>query len=224
MKPRSFEPCLSILPEPQRRLWPHLRPAAGLGFALYGGTAIALRLGHRASVDFDFFNAQPLDRDALRAAVPLLERAVVLQERSNTLTWLVADDVGATVKVSFFGTIGFGRFGRPELTVDGVLQVASQDDLLATKLKVLLQRVEAKDYLDIAALLRAGVRLERGLAIARAMFGTAVPAERVPEGDDLVRGRRPGDTRRFGARGTCRSRLFGARLPSVKRQSIQLAM
>lgn len=32
-----------------------------LGFALYGGTAIALRLGHRTSVDFDFFNDRPLD-------------------------------------------------------------------------------------------------------------------------------------------------------------------
>ncbi len=26
------------------------------GFVLYGGTAIALRLAHRPSVDFDFFN------------------------------------------------------------------------------------------------------------------------------------------------------------------------
>ncbi|MDF1482816.1 nucleotidyl transferase AbiEii/AbiGii toxin family protein [Extensimonas sp. H3M7-6] len=32
-----------------------LRPAPAMGFALYGGTAIALRLGHRQSVDFDFF-------------------------------------------------------------------------------------------------------------------------------------------------------------------------
>lgn len=100
----------------------------------------------------------------------MLEDVLVLQDRPNTQTWLIADDSGATVKVSFFGTIGFGRFGRLDATADG-LQVASLNDLLAGKVKLLLQRVEAKDYIDVAAMLRAGVSLERGLAIARAMFG-----------------------------------------------------
>lgn len=58
-----FKPRMEILPSAQQRLWPELRPAAELGFALYGGTAIALRLGHRHSVDFDFFSEKPLDRD-----------------------------------------------------------------------------------------------------------------------------------------------------------------
>ena len=77
------------------------------------------------------------------------------------------------VKVSFFAGLGFGRVGEPEVTEDDVLLVASADDLLAHKLKVVLQRVEAKDYLDIVALLRAGVALDRALASARAMYGTA---------------------------------------------------
>jgi len=50
-----FKACMSILPLAQQRLWPELRKAADLGFVLYGGTAIALRLGHKISVDFDFF-------------------------------------------------------------------------------------------------------------------------------------------------------------------------
>lgn len=45
-----FKPCLHMLPPAQQRLWPELGRAADLGFALYGGTAIALRLGHRFSV------------------------------------------------------------------------------------------------------------------------------------------------------------------------------
>ena len=49
-----FKPCLEILPPAQQRLWPELGRAGELGFALYGGTALALRLGHRFSVDFDF--------------------------------------------------------------------------------------------------------------------------------------------------------------------------
>ena len=44
------------------------------------------------------------------------------------------------------------------------------DDLLAQKLKVLLQRVETKDYVDIAELLHAGLSLIDGLAGARALF------------------------------------------------------
>ena len=36
-----FTPSMKILPAAQKKLWPELRPAAELGFALYGGTAIA---------------------------------------------------------------------------------------------------------------------------------------------------------------------------------------
>ena len=52
----SFSPHFSILPVAQKQLWEKLSPAGELGFVLYGGTAIALRLGHRVSVDFDFFS------------------------------------------------------------------------------------------------------------------------------------------------------------------------
>ena len=68
-----FAPRLSILPAAQQRLWPELRRSAELGFALYGGTAIALRLGHRPSVDFDFFSEMPLNRDAIAAALVYFE-------------------------------------------------------------------------------------------------------------------------------------------------------
>lgn len=170
---RTFQPRLDTLPEAQRHLWPHLGPTSRLGLVLYGGTAIALRLGHRVSVYFDFFNNKPLDRNELYSALSFLTSATVLQDRPNVLTVLTA--LGATddqqVHVSFFGMIGFGRVGKPETTEDGVLQVASLDDLMATKAKVILQRVEAKDYRDIAAMIRAGVSLEKGLAAARAMYG-----------------------------------------------------
>jgi hypothetical protein len=65
----------------------------------------------------------------------------------------------------------FGRIGNPERTDDDVLRVASPVDLLATKLKTILQRAEAKDYRDIAALLRALGNLATGLGAARTLFG-----------------------------------------------------
>src|ERR1700676_438175 len=171
----SFSPPLEILPESQLRLWPKLRQIAGLGFAIYGGTAIALRLGHRASVDFDFFTERALDRASLEESLPFLRTAQVLQESPDTLTVLAfpgAADV-RPVKLSFFGSLTFGRVGEPQWTDDMIVQVASLEDLLATKVKVLLQRVEAKDYLDVAALLGNGVSLARGMAAARSLFGPA---------------------------------------------------
>ncbi len=168
-----LRPRLDILPPAQLRLWPELRPAAGLGFALYGGTAIALRLGHRISVDFDFFSDLQLDRSAIHAAFPFMAQSTVLQDQQNTLTVSVSygDALQGHVKVSFFGSIGFGRVGQPDLTEDGVLQVACLDDLMATKVKVILQRAEAKDYRDIAAMVNAGVSLSGGLGAARQLYG-----------------------------------------------------
>ena len=168
-----FTPRREVLPPAQQKLWPLLAPAAELGFVLYGGTAVALRLGHRTSVDFDFFSSRPLDPRTLAVALPFTQTAKALQATPDTLTFLgsVPGSVPDEVKVSFFAMPGFGRVGQPERTDDGVLRVASSTDLVATKLKTILQRAEAKDYRDIAALLRAGNDLATGLAAARALFG-----------------------------------------------------
>lgn len=192
---RIFTARLELLSAAQQHLWPSLRPLASAGFVLYGGTAITLRLGHRASVDFDFFTERPLDKDNLQVTLPWLAQAVTLQDRPETLTILaqspgVAAEAGQ-VKVSFLGSIRFGRVDEPEMTADQVTQVASLRHLLATKLKMILQRIEAKDYLDIDALLGAGVRLDQGLPDAQALYGpTLQPSEYLKalvyfEGGDL---------------------------------------
>jgi len=169
----TFKPRMDILPPAQKCLWPELENATNLGFTLYGGTAIALRLGHRDSVDFDFFSEKPLDRDAIKTAFAFMPQSTTLQDQDNT--WVVLapcqDSAREYVKISFFGAITFGRVGEPDLTDDGILQVASFDDLMATKLKVILQRAEAKDYRDVCAMVNAGVDLSRGLASARALYG-----------------------------------------------------
>lgn len=177
-----------ILPDAQRQLLSKLTSLRQLGWVLYGGTAIALQLGHRASVDFDFFNDRTLDRDALRSALPWLATAHVLQDEPNAWT-LLAPSMDDFVKVSFFGELGFGRVGRPVPIEEGLL-LASLDDLLGHKLKVLLQRVEAKDYRDIAAMLGAGQTLRRGLAAAMALFSNFPSCEAIKaltyfEGGDL---------------------------------------
>lgn len=61
---------------------------------------------------------------------------------------------------------GIGRVGDPQLTADGMAWVASLDDLLATKLKVILQGAEAKDYSDIQPCSAAPLQSWRGWGIA----------------------------------------------------------
>src|SRR5262249_7827550 len=65
----------------------------------------------------------------------------------------------------------------PKKTPDGIMTIASQEDLLAHKLKTLLQRVEIKDYLDIDALLQSGLDLSVGLAGAMSLFAAFAPQE-----------------------------------------------
>ena len=156
-----------MLPEVQRKLW-----EAGFGvparFVLYGGTALALRLGHRQSVDFDFFSADEFVPDELLRVLPFGNDAELLQSGRNTLTLLHG---GSTpVKLSFFGGLPFHPVKSPEVAPNGIA-IASLEDLFATKLAAAMQRSESKDYLDIAALVAHGLPLEYGLGCARAFYG-----------------------------------------------------
>jgi hypothetical protein len=167
--PVSFQPVLDVLPTAQREIWPLLAPAPALSLVLYGGTAIALQIGHRQSIDFDFFSSETLNKDEVRRAFQLGPSTAVLQDSLETLVVSVSMPSGP-VKLSFFGNLHIGRVGEPLITDDGILLVASLDDLLATKLKAILDRAEAKDYRDIAAMLRRGRSLPDGLAAFRSMF------------------------------------------------------
>ncbi|MBI5505387.1 MAG: nucleotidyl transferase AbiEii/AbiGii toxin family protein [Deltaproteobacteria bacterium] len=159
----------SVLPPSQLTLWDGELCALPPGWVLYGGTAIALHLGHRRSVDFDFFCAQPLDRTALRRSCPLLVGARTLQDEPDTLT-VVVESSNDPVKLSFFGGIDFGRVGEPVRTA-GHVPVASTIDLLGTKLATVTQRIEARDYVDIAALLASGLTINEGVAAMLGLYG-----------------------------------------------------
>ncbi|HEX3126386.1 MAG TPA: nucleotidyl transferase AbiEii/AbiGii toxin family protein [Thermoanaerobaculia bacterium] len=158
---------LDMLPPPQRKLWDELGALVPSGFVLYGGTGLALRLGHRTSEDFDFFSNESFLPDNLERRVPFLESSQRLQSSQNTLVSLV--DRNGPVKVSFFGGLGLKRAGEPE-TADGVL-IASLIDLAATKVKVVQDRAETKDYLDVSRILEEGLDLGQALGAALAVYG-----------------------------------------------------
>ena len=165
-----FAPRLDILPPFQRRVWDELA-AVPQEFVLYGGTAIALHLGHRESVDFDFFSHRPLDPTQLVPTIPFLEGAIVTQREPNVFSCEM--DRGGIVKLSFFGLPWIAHLSPPLVASDNGLHVASLLDLAGMKASVVQQRAEAKDYIDIDAILTNGrIDLPMALAAARAIHGT----------------------------------------------------
>jgi nucleotidyltransferase AbiEii toxin of type IV toxin-antitoxin system len=165
----TFIPQLEILPAAQRKLWPELADTPP-EFTLYGGTAIALRLAHRQSVDFDFFTLDSFEPNALLTRVPYLQDGVLRQATNNTLS--VTVDRGGVVQLSYFGGLGIGQVAPAERVEGPGFKVASLIDLAGMKAAVLPQRVEARDYLDIHALLTRGeISLAEMLAAARIIYG-----------------------------------------------------
>lgn len=164
----DFSPKLNILPEPQRAVWAELK-ATPKQFVLYGGTALALRLGHRVSEDFDFFTNATFVPESLLKRMPYLQGGKVVLLRENTLTCVLERQ--GPVAVSFFGELGLNRVADPDRAPDNGVWVASLMDIAGCKMAVVQRRAEAKDYRDIAALLENGVDLSRALAAAKAIYG-----------------------------------------------------
>lgn len=167
---QTFRPRLDILPPAQRRLWPELATLPS-SCVLYGGTAIALHLGHRDSVDFDFFFPHAIDPRRLLETLPLLNECTVSQVEPDTLS--VSVDRDGPIKLSFFGVPRLGRVSRPVMAEDHGLAVADLLDLGGAKVSVVQVRAEPKDYIDVAALNAAGVTLSQMLSAGAVMYGDA---------------------------------------------------
>jgi hypothetical protein len=161
-------PVLEILPASQLAFWKEEKRIPK-HFVLYGGTALALRLGHRQSVDFDFFSSAPFDLVKLSSTISFFNEAEILQSQPDTITLRI--DRKGPVMISFFGNLSFGQLAAPDRAAPHGIKIASLNDLMAAKLKVVARRAEAKDYIDIAAMIDADMSLARGLGGAIALFG-----------------------------------------------------
>lgn len=62
----------------------------------------ALRLGHRTSVDFDFFSDGSLNREVLNDSFSFIKHSTLLQDQKERLSLLVPYGDTEHVKVSFF--------------------------------------------------------------------------------------------------------------------------
>ncbi len=119
-------------------------------FYLGGGTALALQIGHRDSLDFDFFKEGGIDTKRLFDDLKeVFKRHGVLktQEDYNTLSVIIDD----SIKLSFFG--------YKHKLIDGVvdeenLKLASIRDIACMKLSAITGRASNKDYVDIYYILQ----------------------------------------------------------------------
>ena len=168
-RPGLLSPDLSILPAAGRRLWPELGSTPDR-FVLYGGTALALRLGHRRSEDFDFFSSSSLDPSQIMRDTGYLKDATVSDQDPGTLVCSV--ERGEPVQVSFFGGLSLNRVRDPDSIGEPAIRVASLLDLAGTKAQVVQARAAAKDFLDLDAVItRGGLSLGHALGAAVAIFG-----------------------------------------------------
>ena len=163
-----------IFPQEQKEIYKNLSFLKNKGFILFGGTAIALQLGHRQSIDFDFFTSNKLDKKLKDEILKNLKSDAMLQNEENTLVFLKNE-----VKLSFFGDIDF-VIKENSLILDDVLKVANLKSLLATKLKATFDRAEYKDYIDIVEILKTGqITIEEGINKMFDFFGTDFTASQV---------------------------------------------
>lgn len=116
-------------------------------YYLVGGTAIALYLGHRRSIDFDLFKFAPLNRKKN------LEK-VQLSGFPSIVTWNVADQMNLVVnevKVTFFQ---YPFQIKANKDFDNIIRLPELLDLAAMKAYALGRRSKWKDYVDLYFLLK----------------------------------------------------------------------
>jgi predicted nucleotidyltransferase component of viral defense system len=137
-----------LRPQQRRALLSLGRFAQAAGFYLGGGTAIALRLGHRFSQDFDWFTPNKFD-EPIRLAEDLGAGGVAFVGDEAAPRTLYGRVHGT--RVSFF-QYPYRLLRKPQSWRDFGCRVAHLDDLAAMKLLALGQRGSKKDFVDLYVL------------------------------------------------------------------------
>lgn len=143
----------SVLEPTTRRLLKQLGGLlCGVGpkwdFSLVGGTALAIQLGHRRSIDLDFFGPEPFESDPMVQRLSewcQAENFIVIAAQANTLNLSISG-----VKVDLI-TYAYARL-EPPIQADGYTML-SLPDIAAMKLSAVCNRGSKKDFFDIAELL-----------------------------------------------------------------------
>lgn len=123
-------------------------PLTARGFRLGGGTGLALVLGHRRSVDFDWFCREPMG-DPMLLARDLQGEAIPLQ-----VARVAAGTLHGTVEGVRLSLLSFPYpdLAEPIRFAERDLAILSLDDIACMKLSAIAQRGSRKDFVDVFAL------------------------------------------------------------------------
>ena len=154
-----------ILTESQKVLLPHLESFTS-DYYLVGGTAIALHLGHRKSIDFDLFTLGKIKPRLINAWKDKLPYSSIqtLFESGDEIHFIISD-----VKVTFM------QFPYPVRCIDHFygLSIPSLLSLAAMKAFALNRRAKWKDYVDLYFIMKDHYSLKQIITEADDIFGSA---------------------------------------------------
>ena len=130
------------LPASAQRIFAQLGGESSVrSFYLAGGSACALHLGHRISVDLDFFTPEMYEPAQLIPRLESIGKITVQQQSRGTFVGLLAE-----TQVSFF------YYGYPLLTPPQIwrgVRIASLRDIALMKITAISQRGRKRDFVDL---------------------------------------------------------------------------
>lgn len=151
----------------QMEILKQLAPVPALySFRLGGGTALAIHLGHRRSIDLDWFTLERFN-DPMRFAQELRDEDIRFTT-SQTAPGTLHGDIDG-VRISFL------EFRYPLLKPvlhwpETGIYLLSLDDLACMKLSAIAQRSAKKDFYDVHALCNLHLSLEQMLGLYQEKF------------------------------------------------------
>jgi len=153
-----------ILHKNQSELLPYLKKF-NRSFYLVGGTAIALHVGHRRSIDFDLFCLKSINKSRLKKQlldIPFPQKPIF--EDVDQLHLMIND-----VKVTFFN---YPYEINHLIRVGSYITIPDLIELAAMKAFALGRRAKWKDYVDLYILLKDHFTIEEISRKAYELFPT----------------------------------------------------
>lgn len=139
---------LETLNQNQSNLFPELHFLKKQNFYLAGGTALALHLGHRTSLDFDFYSKSHFD------SLKLYQEIENLFKKEAKVTFREKDTLFCNVSGVDFSFFWYKYpLLKKSIETNGPF-IASLEDIAAMKLISVYQRPAKRDYIDIFFLLK----------------------------------------------------------------------
>ncbi|MBI5620830.1 nucleotidyl transferase AbiEii/AbiGii toxin family protein [Candidatus Gottesmanbacteria bacterium] len=141
----------NILHPRQQQVLGELAVSRAFDYYLAGGTALALQLGHRTSLDFDFYSSGKLEGEKLATRIKQALPTITISSQTDDTFQAIA----AGVNISVF----YYPYHLLHALIDyPPIQLASLEDIAAMKIVALVQRARQRDFWDIYYLIeRLGI-------------------------------------------------------------------